>query len=116
MLEAIPAVVMGLLVYWVLDDRPEAAHWLSEREKALIRQDLQADAQGKTVVAKYQGSYAAFKDVRVYVAALVYSAIGAASALISLWTPTLIKRRTKQFCHSGIRLEPAPYIEVRSVN
>jgi ACS family phthalate transporter-like MFS transporter len=89
-IEAVPAVLLGLLVYVVLDDKPEAARWLTDRDKALLRDDL--DAQRPAQADKGKGHYlAAMKDPRVYLAALVYSAIGAGSAVISLWMPSMLK-------------------------
>jgi len=88
-LEAVPAVVLGILALFALDDRPETAAWLSARERDLLRADLELDRQAKS---PQKSSFAdAFRDPRVYVASLIYSTIGAASAVISLWIPTLIK-------------------------
>lgn len=88
-LEAIPAVVLGVLALFMLDDGPEAARWLSAGEKQLLRADLELDRQTRPV--RKSGFADAFRDPRVYIASLIYSTIGAGSAVISLWIPTLIK-------------------------
>jgi MFS family permease len=42
-LEGIPAVVLGLLVPYVLVDRPGDAKWLTSREKDLLEHHLTAE-------------------------------------------------------------------------
>jgi hypothetical protein len=39
-LEGLPSVVMGVVVYFVLPDSYKVAPWLSEREKALLAADV----------------------------------------------------------------------------
>jgi MFS family permease len=88
-IEGPPAVALGVLALFALDDRPSTAKWLSSEEKELLQADLELDRQSKTV--RKSGFADAFRDPRVYIASLIYSTIGAASAVISLWIPTLIK-------------------------
>ncbi|MDR3468596.1 MAG: MFS transporter [Xanthobacteraceae bacterium] len=88
-LEAIPAIALGILALFALDDGPATATWLSAEEKELLRADLDLDRQTKA--ARKTGFADAFRDPRVYIASLIYSTIGAASAVISLWIPTLIR-------------------------
>src|SRR6185503_15418968 len=43
LLEALPAVLLGFVVLWLLPDRPGKTKWLSEREKAWIEERVAAD-------------------------------------------------------------------------
>jgi ACS family phthalate transporter-like MFS transporter len=89
-IEAIPAVLLGLTVFWVLDDTPQKAKWLSPAERELIRQDLQSDQAAKTT-SGHSGLFSALRDRRVYLLALVYCAVCAGSGVISIWGPSIIK-------------------------
>ncbi|MDR6927794.1 MULTISPECIES: MFS transporter [Pseudomonas] len=89
-IEAIPAVLLGLTVYWVLDDSPQKAKWLSPAEKEMIRQDLENDQAAKAHTG-HSGLFSALRDTRVYLLALVYCAVCAGSGVISIWGPSIIK-------------------------
>ena len=89
-IEAIPAVLLGLTVYWVLDDSPQKAKWLSPAEKEMIRQDLENDHAAKAHTG-HSGLFSALRDTRVYLLALVYCAVCAGSGVISIWGPSIIK-------------------------
>src|SRR5690606_25948440 len=43
-IEALPSIVLGILVLVYLTDTPDQAKWLSEREKAIVRADLAREA------------------------------------------------------------------------
>src|SRR5215475_13188986 len=42
-LEGIPSIVVGLLAFLVIVDKPAAARWLTEGERTLVLSDLEAD-------------------------------------------------------------------------
>lgn len=85
--EGIPAVLLGLIAYRVLDDGPQAARWLSVREKALLAHDL-AEAGPVHGRAGMKGLLA---DPRIYGIGLVFLSIYAATNTIAYWMPTLIQ-------------------------
>jgi sugar phosphate permease len=93
-LEALPAVLLGLLTPWLLSNRPQDAKWLSAEEKSWLthRLDEEANAQGKVGSGK---GHANLRDVLlnpyVLAAALVYAGASGASQCLSLWQPQIIK-------------------------
>ena len=58
LLEGMPSAVCGLLVYWVLSDRPEDAHWLKPAERELVLADLRNDELAKP---KQQSKHVSFR-------------------------------------------------------
>lgn len=42
LLEGIPAMILGVVAFVWLDDRPANAKWLSDKERQQVEQDLQA--------------------------------------------------------------------------
>src|SRR5260370_26109718 len=71
LVQGLPAVVLGFLVYFLLEDKPDHAAWLSTEEKALVDDALQHDV--KDVVSEPAGTFAAVpRDPDVYVLCVVY--------------------------------------------
>src|SRR5258706_3530545 len=56
LVQGLPAVVLGFLVYFLLEDKPDHAAWLSTEEKALVDDALQHDV--KDVVSEPAGRIA----------------------------------------------------------
>jgi sugar phosphate permease len=88
--EGLPSALMGIVVYFLLADRPESAQWLSPRQVEIITAELQAEQDSKR--GRSHGNFlAALRDRRLYV--LVGMSIGliAGGAGIPLWLPTIIR-------------------------
>jgi MFS transporter, ACS family, tartrate transporter len=95
-IEALPAVFLGLLTFRVLTDRPEDAHWLEEEERAWLIQTLEVERiesskHTGTRVAKNE-VLAALCDPRVLALALVYSGGSAGLYVLGFWSPLILKQ------------------------
>jgi ACS family tartrate transporter-like MFS transporter len=88
-LEALPAVILGLVVYWVLPEMPSTATWLSNDEKAWLSQKLQQESLGEIPLAKNE-LIAALGSLRIWILALVYFGLPTCMYGITLWLPTAI--------------------------
>ena len=91
LLEGIPSVVVGLLVFVFLPDSPRHAKWLDEREKNFIIQQVQEDDEGKQELGKGHSLWDAFSDYRVWFLALVYFSGVICFYAINFWMPTIIQ-------------------------
>jgi MFS family permease len=93
LLEALPAVLMGLVVLWWLPDGPRSAQWLTSEQRAHVaaRVGEQATPAPSDVTTKAATTRAAFADGRVW--ALCVSYLSAALALygVNFWMPTIIQ-------------------------
>lgn len=92
-LEGLPTTLMGLFIFFYLDDKPEEAKWLTTEEKALIRRTLEAEHSDS---AGRQGHdlkafWAATRDPMIYVLAFCWFCFICGVYMISFWLPTLIK-------------------------
>jgi ACS family tartrate transporter-like MFS transporter len=89
LLEGIPAIVLGAIVWTYLVDHPALAHWLSEEQRAWLQQTLNTEANA----APQSGSnaFAAFRMGTIWILALVYFGLNTVSYGVSLWLPNLIK-------------------------
>jgi D-galactonate transporter len=88
--QGLPASILGVVVYFVLRDRPEQVNWLTPAEKASLRDRL--DNEPQAVKSASHGSmWQLIHDPKVYSLALVYFLfIGVTYGMI-FWTPTLVK-------------------------
>ena len=87
LLEALPAVFVGFMVYWYLDDRITDAKWLSESERQMLAQRIDEEDQSK----EHMPVSAVFKNKRVWVMSAIYFSLAMSLYGVSFWLPTLIK-------------------------
>lgn len=87
-IEAIPTVLVGLLVLAVLKDSVQDANWLSQDEKNLVKQELAQDNQHKEGHASVKEFIA---DKRLWLLAGIYFCVVMGQYAITFWLPTLIR-------------------------
>jgi sugar phosphate permease len=85
-LEAIPAVILGAVVYFVLDDHVAGVTWLSPHEKAVVADDIRHEGATKT----HHTIGSVFTSGRVWLMCSIYFSIGMGSYAIGFWQPTII--------------------------
>jgi MFS transporter, ACS family, tartrate transporter len=90
LLEGIPAIVLGGLVWAYLTDRPALARWLSDEQREWLQQTLHREA-AETTCAHGSGALASLQLARIWILALVYFGLNTVSYGMSLWLPNLIK-------------------------
>ncbi|WP_130905038.1 MULTISPECIES: MFS transporter [unclassified Pseudomonas] len=87
-LEAVPTVVVGLLVLSYLKDGVHQASWLNDDEKALISRELAEDEQKKVTHASI-GEF--IRDRRLWLLAAIYFCVVMGQYAITFWLPTLVR-------------------------
>lgn len=87
-IEAIPTVLVGLLVLAVLKDSVKDANWLTQDEKNLVKQELAQDNQHKEGHASVKEFIA---DKRLWLLAGIYFCVVMGQYAITFWLPTLIR-------------------------
>ena len=88
LIEAIPTVLVGLLVLAVLKDSVQDAHWLTQDEKNLVKQELAQDNQHKEGHASVKEFVA---DKRLWLLAGIYFCVVMGQYAFTFWLPTLIR-------------------------
>lgn len=90
MLEAAPAVLLGIACLFVLGDRPSKVKWLRQDEKDWLESQLAAEQ--KTMSAKHGSTLrAAFTNWRVFALAFINFCCIVGSVGIGLWLPQIVK-------------------------
>ncbi|MDF3941824.1 MFS transporter [Achromobacter denitrificans] len=86
LLEGLPCVLLGVIAFRYLDDKPAEARWLDAEEKALLAADLDTrGAQQKHAFAQV------LRDPAIYGMALTYFCLICGIYAVSFWLPTLLK-------------------------
>lgn len=86
-LEGLPAVVLGIVTLFYLDNGIEHAKWLNADEKSALQQALDQEAQTKPSHSALEG----LAQPRVWLMALIYFSVVIGLYGLSFWLPLLIK-------------------------
>ena len=88
LIEGIPAIILGFLVFAILPDRPQAARWLTAGEKAWIISRLEEERQAAPDHVSTLKE--AFGSRRVWMLALIYFSVIMSFYGVSLWLPQIV--------------------------
>lgn len=89
LLEGIPSVIAGVVTWFYLTDKPEQAGWLSQRQRDLVRADLERDH--RAMGHREHSLLASLRDTKIWLLILVYFCIIAANSSLTFYGPTLVK-------------------------
>ena len=89
LIEAVPAVLIGIATILYLDNGIASAKWLSDEEKQLLAREIEHDRQ--QAGSQRHSLKAVFADRRVWWMCLIYFAFVAGQYGLTFWMPTLIK-------------------------
>jgi MFS family permease len=87
LIEALPAVIGGIVAYFYLNDSAAAAPWLSDDEKSIIASDLAAEARQKSLHSIRQG----LTDGKIWYLSGLYMAFTMGLYAVSFWLPSIIR-------------------------
>ncbi|GAC1331458.1 MAG: MFS transporter [Collimonas sp.] len=88
MIEAIPAILVGIAVFFVMDNSIRKAKWLTETEKDFLEAEIRADQKD---MHSPKTTAAVFKDIRIWHMCLIYFCIVMGQYGLTFWLPTLVK-------------------------
>ncbi|PYE20580.1 D-galactonate transporter [Paraburkholderia silvatlantica] len=88
MIEAVPAIAIGIATILYLDNGIAGAKWLTPREKKLLADEIAAQPQE---AAKSHSLGAVFRDPRTWWMSLIYFAFVTGQYGLTFWMPTLVK-------------------------
>jgi len=109
-LEGLPAVIFGILTYFVLVDRPEQAKFLTNEEKDWLVDELKREHEAKVAMVKIS-KWKALKNGRVWYLAIMYFGFVIALYGLGLWLPQLLKGLSGLLSNTQIGLiSTIPYI------
>jgi len=89
-LEGIPAIILGVVTFFYLTDKPEQAKWLAQDEREWITAELEHEKQLKRAVRTYSISEA-LRHRNVILLALAYFCAITSTYGFNFWLPTILK-------------------------
>jgi ACS family tartrate transporter-like MFS transporter len=91
LVEAMPAVLLGVVVFMILPDNPQKSNWLTEREKNWVLARVAADAAASRS-SERQTLGQVFSCGRVYLLCLIYFLMNIGSYGFEMWAPSIEKQ------------------------
>jgi MFS transporter, ACS family, tartrate transporter len=90
LMEGIPAILLGVIVYWALSDNPREASWLKGEERAWLLERLALEQHAESALQKGN-----FWDVlispRIWMLSIVYFGVSTTMYGVTLWLPSVIR-------------------------
>jgi MFS transporter, ACS family, 4-hydroxyphenylacetate permease len=90
LLEGLPAVILGIVCLFYLDDRPARAKWLSEEEKREIASRLERDRALEQTAATQQGILSQLGSRNVILLSAAYFGLVTSLNANSTWVPQIV--------------------------
>jgi len=94
--EAIPALVVGILVFFVLPSSPTEVRWLTEPERTALRALLDSEADAASEHGP-SDVFSALKDWRIYAVSLIGFSVNMGGYALSFFLPQVIASLAVQF-------------------
>jgi MFS family permease len=91
LLEGIPSVLVGILVFWLLPNGPRKTPWLTTAEQDLIIKRVEEDHAAKKDLGQKHSLRDAFGDARVWWLSLVYFCGVVCFYAVTFWLPTIVQ-------------------------
>jgi D-galactonate transporter len=88
LLEALPAIAVGVITLFYLDNSVRDAKWLSDDDKSVIERALAQDTQHHS---KHGKTWDAFRDPKVWLMCLIYFFFVMGQYALTFWMPTFVE-------------------------
>jgi sugar phosphate permease len=96
LLEAVPAIVMGVVVFFLLPDSPEKSNWLTRSEKDEVKQALDLERKSSSTV-KSASVGQVMRNTKVWALGFVYFGINATIISLLYFLPQVVKGFEQKF-------------------
>jgi len=89
LMEGMPAILLGVIVYWALSDSPRDAAWLQGDERAWLLERL-AREHSESAIEK-GNFWEVLVSPRIWMLSLVYFGVSTTMYGVTLWLPSVIR-------------------------
>jgi ACS family tartrate transporter-like MFS transporter len=108
-MEGLPAILLGIVVFFYLTASVETASWLSPEQRKWLMDTLRSERQLLAAVGG-ANAFAAFRSGKVWLLAFVYFGLNTCVYGISLWLPTLIRNLSGMSSFAIGLISAIPYL------
>lgn len=91
-IEGSPAVLLGVVAYFYLQDGPASAKWLTPEQKTIIAEDLAASGGAKKASSGDHSFLSALRDPKLYWLTGMGVAVLVSTGGVFFWLPTIIRK------------------------
>ncbi|MGF6508328.1 MFS transporter [Paraburkholderia sp. 32] len=88
-LEGLPAVALGAFAWFWLDDSPARVTWLTDRQKAIVVENLRLDQSSRVTESK--SFRQVIRDPRAYLPGIVFFTLYSGTNTVAYWMPSLLQ-------------------------
>jgi D-galactonate transporter len=89
MLEALPSLLLGVVILFYLENGIDEAKWLNEQEKALLKRNIAQEGEYKV---EHLSIAAFLRDRRLWLMAAIYFCVVLGQYGLTFWLPTIVKK------------------------
>jgi ACS family tartrate transporter-like MFS transporter len=90
LMEGIPAILLGVAVFWALSDNPREAAWLKGEERVWLLERLALEQQAESSLKK-ENLWAVLVSPRIWMLSVVYFGVSTTMYGVTLWLPSVIR-------------------------
>ena len=90
--EAVPALILGVVVFFYMTDRPEQASWLKDDERAWLVDVMNQEKAANKAASANHSIIKGLADPRVLALSLIYFGTSAGLYTLGIWAPQIIKQ------------------------
>jgi len=91
LIEALPALLIGVITVFVLKNGIDQAPWLDADEKRVLKRNIEEDSRQADASGTGHSLRAVFSDRRVWWMCLIYFCFVTGQYALTFWMPTLVK-------------------------
>jgi MFS transporter, ACS family, tartrate transporter len=106
-IEAAPAILFGVLAFFVLPDTPLQAKWFTEEQRRWLTDRIKGERDGGQSSSR-RSTWRVLIDKHVLAAGLIFAGSTGASACLSIWQPQILKSFGLSNMETGL-LNSAPF-------
>ena len=101
-LEALPAVILGVVTYFALPNRPGDARFLTAEEKDWLTAQLKEEEQTTVSTQGHVSAWKALGHIRVWHLAIIYFTIIIGLYSLTFWLPQVVKLLSKSYSNTTV--------------
>ena len=90
LMEGVPAIFLGVTVFWALTDNPREAGWLKGEERAWLLERLALEQQVESSLKK-ENLWQVLISPRIWLLSMVYFGVSTTMYGVTLWLPSVIR-------------------------
>ncbi len=88
--EGVPTILLGVMAWFYLTDRPAEANWLSPEEKRIVLSEIEAEQQAKKHVT-HDSFFKAIRDIRFLLLLVACFALYASTSTNVFWAASILR-------------------------